>query len=577
MMMPIFLKRTLLGLGAGLTMLFSAAPAAAQENIPPERPFQLPFLQPPGPNTWLMAQPYGNTTGAYRQRFTTYGASGGIHFGVDLSAPCGTAIAAIADGVVFAVDGPFGSPPHNLMVDHPQFGYASMYGHLLEAPPLKPGQTVKQGEVIAKVGDSGETCYSRPHLHLEIRDLAHIRKYNPALLIDANWDNLTLFGGSGRDFARDLDAPRQWQSLYDQPEVQTGGPIVNDFANPWPPDWEKALSPAQLSVEPVKFTRPAAVPLAPPTAAARQLTGGACCTNFVWSADSAQIRFIDMPAASAPVGIWGVNVTQPQPQAEFVSDWLGLTSPDGRLIAYPDPAGDVTIIERLADGQTWRVDTQGRRPSFTPDSRQLLWTVFDEDAPGDTRPETVWQANADGSQARVILSAARTDVVAWLGPDKLLLARQVAGSSDETLLFFSPGTGRQTELLTIPRPRGLTLSPNRHYLVYYNTFEGNPAQNGLWLLNLQAAAPAPQKLPFFGAYRWRNNQSLVYVPLDPAAAEHNFYEYNLATDDSRRLFPNGTGLTIANNDWHVSPDGRKIAILAANGDDLNGIWLLPVD
>jgi murein DD-endopeptidase MepM/ murein hydrolase activator NlpD len=214
-----------------------ATPTASPNQA--ERPFQLPFAGPPGLATWLVGQPYGNTTGAYRQRFTTYGASGGIHFGLDLSAPCGTEIVAIADGVVFAVDGPFGSPPHNLMVDHPDLGYASLYGHLLEAPDLVPGQRVQQGEVIALSGSSRSECPRGAHLHLEIRDLNHVRKYNPLLLIEANWNNLTLVSSSGISFMRNLDAPRQWQTLYDQPEVFTGGPIVNDFARPWPFDWSK--------------------------------------------------------------------------------------------------------------------------------------------------------------------------------------------------------------------------------------------------------------------------------------------------------------------------------------------------
>jgi murein DD-endopeptidase MepM/ murein hydrolase activator NlpD len=218
----------------GLTTYFSQVMAQAE----PERPFIVPFKEAPGPDTWLLAQPYGNTTGAYRQRDTTYAASQGIHFGVDFSSPCGTELVAIADGVVFAVDNlRFGSAPHNLMIDHPDLGYASFYGHLLETPQVQPGQQVKAGEVVALSGDPAETCYGRPHLHLEIRDLNHFRKYNPLPLIQADWDNLALIGPFSRTFQRDLDEPRKWQHLDDQPEAVIGGPLLNDFANTWPPDF----------------------------------------------------------------------------------------------------------------------------------------------------------------------------------------------------------------------------------------------------------------------------------------------------------------------------------------------------
>lgn len=570
---------TLIAFLIGVPLFLTTPPAVAQEGLSQiERPFQLPFAEPPSPDTWLMAQPYGNTTGAYRQRFTTYGASGGIHFGVDLSAPCGTEIVAIADGVVFAVDGPFGSPPHNLMIDHPQLGYASMYGHLLEAPDLQPGQTVKQGQVIALTGDTGETCYSRPHLHLEIRDLAHTRKYNPQLLIDANWNNLALISSAGRDFARDLDEPRKWQSLYDQPEVQTRGPIVNDFTNPWPLDWEKSppLRRRELTLTSVGLLLETA-PALQTTPAGRQLTGGDCCTVPAWSPDSTRIRFIDRPGATMPAGLWGVDVTQALPAVDLVTDWLGLYSPAETLVAYPDPASNMTIIERLADGRTWEIDTQGERPSFSPDGQRLLWIISDEDAPSDNRLETVWLADVDGSNARVILSNRRVNVAGWLSNDTLLLTRRVGGSSDETLLTLSVEDGRQTELLTVPRTRGLARSSDGRYLVYYVTFETNTAANGLWLLDLEAETIEPQKLPFFGSYRWRDNERLVYVPFDPAATEHNFFEYNVRTGQSRSLFPGGTGLTIANSDWRISPNGRRIALVAANGFELNGIWVLDLD
>jgi murein DD-endopeptidase MepM/ murein hydrolase activator NlpD len=205
-----------------------------------EAPFGLPFQDPPGPSSWLLGQAYGNTVGAYRQRTSAYSAGQGLHFGVDLSARCGYPIVAIGDGVVAKVDAmEHGSAPHNLMIDHPN-GYASFYGHLLETPDLTVGQNVQAGQVVAKVGDPDETCSSRPHLHLEIRNAgAYNRAYNPLVLIAADWDSLSLVGPFGRGFARDLDDPRRWQNLYGQPETTFWGPRLNDYDSPWPLDWNR--------------------------------------------------------------------------------------------------------------------------------------------------------------------------------------------------------------------------------------------------------------------------------------------------------------------------------------------------
>ncbi|MEW5959678.1 MAG: peptidoglycan DD-metalloendopeptidase family protein [Chloroflexota bacterium] len=572
---------------AGGDRFLAVSPVMAQEGAviqetaaPPQPPFQLPFARPSGPDTWLMAQPYGNTTGAYRQRFTTYGASGGIHFGVDLSAACGTEIVAMADGVVFAVDGPFGSPPHNLMLDHPQVGYASMYGHLLQAPSLKPGDVVKQGQVVALSGDPGETCYNRPHLHLEIRDLNHVTKYNPLLLIEANWQNLALTGASARNFARDLEEPRKWQSLYDQPEVRTGGPIVNDFAYPWPFDWRNrnatSLLPAgSLNASPgAPAPDPASLSTLP---GGRQMTAGDCCTQPYWNNASTQVRFIDQPGPAVPLGIWAVELNQAEAGPEFVTGQLGNYSPNNAYVAYPDPITGQAVVERLADGQKWEFDTQKHSLNFSPDSRHVLWTVSGEDTFNDNQPEVIWVANVDGSDARILLRSRRIDPVAWLPEGELLLAQRIPGGSDEQLFKLSIATGSQTELLQVPRMRGLALSPDRRYLVYYVSLQAETGKNGTWLLDLQHPQQEPQKLPFFGTYRWRDNERLIYVPFDPGAIEHNFYEYDILTGQTQSLFPSGTKLTIANNDWRVSPDGSKIVLVAAQGAELDGIWVLELD
>jgi len=227
-------------LGLSLTIVLSSRAQPLPAPQLDTSPFTLPFAEPPGPGTWLLGQTYGNTTGAYVNRINFYQAGQGLHFGMDFSAPCGTPIIAIGDGVVTYVDNlGFGSAPHNLMIDHPN-GYASFYGHLLETPALQPGQTVQQGEVIARTGDPDETCTSRPHLHLEIRNAATYNlAYNPAPLIHADWDSLALIGSFGTGFSRDLSNPRQWQFLADQPDVQFWGPMLNDYPNPWPPKWNR--------------------------------------------------------------------------------------------------------------------------------------------------------------------------------------------------------------------------------------------------------------------------------------------------------------------------------------------------
>ena len=203
-------------------------------DAPPETPpFILPFQGPSGPSTWFLGQPYGNTVGAFILRDMFYTAGQGLHFGTDFSAPCGTEVVAIGDGVVVEID-THGSAPHSLIIDHPN-GYTSLYGHLLEKPDLEIGQAVTQGEVIALSGDSFETCRSAPHLHLEIRSNFHDRTYNPVPLIEADWENLSLIGSFGQGYQRDLANPRQWQTPADQPIVFFGGPLLNAYKYTWPP------------------------------------------------------------------------------------------------------------------------------------------------------------------------------------------------------------------------------------------------------------------------------------------------------------------------------------------------------
>ncbi|HRE29348.1 MAG TPA: M23 family metallopeptidase [Anaerolineales bacterium] len=227
----------LVGLAVLITLGLSSQATLTAMAQPEVKPFGLPFDTAPGPSTWLLGQLYGNTTGAYRTRVIWYGAGQGLHFGLDFPARCGTPVVAIGDGVVVGVDElARGAGPHNLLIRHGD-SYVSLYGHLFERPNLAWGQVVTRGQVIGVTGDPDLTCTSRPHLHLEIRSINYGIAYNPVNLIDADWDSLMLAAPFGRGFARDLTDPRRWQYAEDQPDVQFGGPLLNDYDQPWPPDW----------------------------------------------------------------------------------------------------------------------------------------------------------------------------------------------------------------------------------------------------------------------------------------------------------------------------------------------------
>src|SRR5690606_7884505 len=186
----------------------AAAPVAAQGTRPSTetKPFIFPVSGPSSPSTWILGQPYGNTTGAFFSGAANYSAGQYLHFGVDIGMACGTPVVAVADGVVGSVDNPYrGSAPHNLTLNFPELGLSVLYGHLLERPSLVEGQPVSQGDFVALSGDPDETCYGRPHLHLEVRALDQSVAYTPIHFIEAPWHSLVgVDSRAGSPFQRDL-------------------------------------------------------------------------------------------------------------------------------------------------------------------------------------------------------------------------------------------------------------------------------------------------------------------------------------------------------------------------------------
>lgn len=87
-----------------------------------------------------------------------------LHAGADLSAASGTPLRAAADGVV-VMAGDRGGYGNCTVIDHGS-GLATLYAHQ-SSIAVKPGQVVKRGDVIGRVGSTGLS--TGPHLHFETR------------------------------------------------------------------------------------------------------------------------------------------------------------------------------------------------------------------------------------------------------------------------------------------------------------------------------------------------------------------------------------------------------------------------
>ena len=118
----------------------------------------------------------GWLTGTFGGRSDPFTGEPAFHQGLDISTEKGQPVFATADGLVESASytGDYG----NLIVVKHAFGLATRYGHL-SAFAVKPGRSVKRGDVIGYVGSTGRSTGA--HVHYEI--LANGQLINPLQLL----------------------------------------------------------------------------------------------------------------------------------------------------------------------------------------------------------------------------------------------------------------------------------------------------------------------------------------------------------------------------------------------------------
>ncbi|MEM7034654.1 MAG: hypothetical protein AAF629_34250 [Chloroflexota bacterium] len=259
---------------------------------------------------------------------------------------------------------------------------------------------------------------------------------------------------------------------------------------------------------------PKATPLPPPTAIEtdrpvrlRRITQGECCTAAYWASNT-EIRFIDQNPESGQIGIWSIDIKEDDLTPQFVTERLGITSNNGRYLAYPDRDTGVAIIEDFVDEVSWTLNLNESPVNFMPDNEHILWIEIDRDKPRETQSPVYWMAKVDGSERRSILSIGRSSPLDWLDDTTLLLSilqddESASQFAIQTSLIasFSLTDGNVTPFFSAERPRGIDLNPGKNALVYMTVLADDPANNGIWYVDLTQVPSSPQKLPFSGTHQ----------------------------------------------------------------------------
>ena len=96
--------------------------------------------------------------------------SGGrVHDAIDIMAPHGTPVVAVAPGTVEKLFFSKGGGGVTAYVRSPDRNWMFYYAHLQDyAPGLREGQAVKRGDPIGRVGSTGNASPAGPHLHFAI-------------------------------------------------------------------------------------------------------------------------------------------------------------------------------------------------------------------------------------------------------------------------------------------------------------------------------------------------------------------------------------------------------------------------
>lgn len=161
------------------------APSPTQSPVlPSPSPVAVPTATPTSPASVFATLPYqlilpvaGVRPDQLRDTFTDTRSEGRAHDAIDIIAPRGAEVKAALDGTIVRL---FESQKGGITLYQlsPDQKFVFYYAHLDHyADGIKDGKPVKQGEVIAYVGDTGNAVPGNYHLHFAIWRISDPKKF----------------------------------------------------------------------------------------------------------------------------------------------------------------------------------------------------------------------------------------------------------------------------------------------------------------------------------------------------------------------------------------------------------------
>lgn len=300
-----------------------------------------------------------------------------------------------------------------------------------------------------------------------------------------------------------------------------------------------------------------------------RLTEGGCCREPVWHPDGSRVLYADAMAGQQYAVTYAVPAAGGGRPTVFWNS-VGIVSPDGARIAFPDFAARVTRVQEFGKMSIATLDNDLAYVSFSRDGRQVMWLERQSpQASSNTeRVLRVWTANADGTNARVRVSGIRANDLQWL-PDgqRFLYSGRDANGTNPGIYLYDLSTSTATRLAATFSARGLRLAPDGKSVVYLAVLETTPEANGLFHLRLDTGER--RKLPLLGGVRWLpDSSSIIVVPTQTDGGADALVRVDAATLavtplTSRTALP----FRIAQDQWQLSPDGTRIVYVSL--DDTN--------